>query len=71
MPVTFSIIAPIFNELDNISELHRRVREVMSATKGTWELVLVDDGSTDGSTESILQLARQDKHVRPVKDALG
>jgi dolichol-phosphate mannosyltransferase len=66
MPVTFSIVAPIFNELDNISELHRRVREVMSVTKGTWELVLVDDGSTDGSTERILQLAKQDRHVRPV-----
>jgi glycosyltransferase involved in cell wall biosynthesis len=66
MTVTFSIIAPIYNELDNLPDLHRRVREVMSATGATWELVLVDDGSTDGSTERILQLAQQDKHVRPV-----
>jgi dolichol-phosphate mannosyltransferase len=66
MSVTFSIVAPIFNELENIPELYRRVRDVMSATRGTWELVLVDDGSTDGSTERILQLAKQDKHVRPV-----
>ncbi len=66
MPITFSIVAPIFNELDNLSELYRRVRDVMSATRGTWELVLVDDGSTDGSTERILQLAKQDKHIRPV-----
>ena len=66
MPITFSIVAPIFNELDNLPELHRRVREVMSATRGSWELVLVDDGSSDGSTERILQLAKQDKHVRPV-----
>ena len=66
MPVTFSIVAPIFNELDNLPELYRRVREVMSIAHGTWELVLVDDGSTDGSTERILDLAKQDKHVRPV-----
>ncbi|HEY5268898.1 MAG TPA: glycosyltransferase family 2 protein [Anaerolineales bacterium] len=66
MPVTFSIVAPIFNELDNLPELYRRVRDVMSATGGTWELVLVDDGSTDGSTERILELAKQDRHVRPV-----
>jgi glycosyltransferase involved in cell wall biosynthesis len=66
MAVTFSIVAPIFNELDNLPELHRRVQQVMSATSGTWELVLVDDGSTDGSTERILQLAKQDKHIRPV-----
>ncbi|MGZ6346595.1 MAG: glycosyltransferase family 2 protein [Anaerolineales bacterium] len=66
MPVTFSIVAPIYNELDNLSELHRRVSEVMSGLKESWELVMVDDGSTDGSTESILAFAKQDKHVRPV-----
>ncbi len=66
MAVTYSIIAPIFNELDNLAELHQRVSEVMSGLKGTWELVLVDDGSTDGSTEGILELAKKDKHVRPV-----
>ena len=66
MSVTFSIVAPVFNELENIPELYRRVKEVMSAIPGTWELVLVDDGSSDGSTERIRELAKQDKHVRPV-----
>jgi glycosyltransferase involved in cell wall biosynthesis len=66
MPVMFSIVAPIFNELDNIPELYRRVKKVMSAAGGTWELVLVDDGSTDGSTERIRELAKEDKCVRPV-----
>ena len=66
MPVTFSIVAPIYNELDNLPELHRRVGEVMMATGGAWELVLVDDGSTDGSTERILELAKEDNHIRPV-----
>ncbi len=66
MAVTFSIVAPIYNELENLPELHRRVGEVMSATHENWELLLVDDGSTDGSTERILQLAEEDKHVHPV-----
>jgi glycosyltransferase involved in cell wall biosynthesis len=66
MAVTFSIIAPIFNEMDNIPELYRRVKEVMSATGETWELLLVDDGSSDGSTGRIRELAAQDRHVRPV-----
>jgi dolichol-phosphate mannosyltransferase len=38
----------------------------MDSTGEEWELVLVDDGCTDGSTEVIRELAEQDKHVRPV-----
>jgi polyisoprenyl-phosphate glycosyltransferase len=66
MKITYSIIAPIYNEIDNLSELYRRIKEVMDASGETWELVLVDDGSTDGSTEKIRELAQMDKSVRPV-----
>ena len=63
---TLSIIAPIYNERENLSELHRRVGKVMKSTGDSWELLLVDDGSTDGSTEVILALGKSDKHVLPV-----
>ena len=66
MKITYSIIAPIYNELENIPELYRRVREVMDSTGEPWELILVDDGSTDGSTQAIRELSRRDKCVRPV-----
>lgn len=66
MKITYSIIAPIYNEIDNLSELYRRVKEVMDSAGERWELILVDDGSTDGSTEKIRELAEQDKTVRPV-----
>lgn len=62
----YSIVAPIFNEYENILELYRRVAAVMDSTGEAWELLLVDDGSTDGSTERIRELALQDKRVRPV-----
>ena len=66
MKTTYSIVAPIYNELENLPELYRRIKEVMDSTGEPWELVLVDDGSTDGSTESIRELARQDQRIRPV-----
>lgn len=66
MKITYSIVGPIYNELENIPELYRRVKEVMDSTHEPWELLLVDDGSTDGSTELICELAKQDKRIRPV-----
>ncbi|HJQ13814.1 MAG TPA: glycosyltransferase family 2 protein [Anaerolineales bacterium] len=66
MKITYSIVAPIYNELENIPELYRRVSEVMSLSGEPWELILVDDGSTDGSTEAIRTLAKEDECVRSV-----
>ncbi|MEP6894420.1 MAG: glycosyltransferase family 2 protein [Chloroflexota bacterium] len=66
MKITYSIIAPIFNERDNLSELQRRISEVMDSTNEPWELILVDDGSTDGSTEIIRELAKKDERIRPI-----
>lgn len=61
-----SIIAPIYNEAETIPALFPRVKEVMDAVGAPWELVLVDDGSRDGSTGMIRALAAQDARVRPV-----
>lgn len=66
MKIIYSIIAPIYNEIENLPELYRRVKEVMDSSGEPWELILVDDGSTDGSTERIRELAAKDKTVRPV-----
>jgi len=64
--VTFSIIAPIFNELDNIPELYERIMEVMDSTGEPWELIMVDDGSQDGSSKLIRDLSAKDPRVKPV-----
>lgn len=66
MKPVVSVIAPVYNEKDSLHELYRRVSEVMNSQSDTWELVLVDDGSTDGSTEIMRELARQDPRIRPV-----
>ncbi|HNY83989.1 MAG TPA: glycosyltransferase family 2 protein [Anaerolineaceae bacterium] len=62
----FTVIAPIFNELENLPLLYQRVSNAMEKTGESWELVLVDDGSKDGSTELMRQMAAEDDRVRPV-----
>jgi len=66
MKPTFSIIAPVYNEKDCLGTLVQRVGEVMDTTGEPWELVIVDDGSQDGSTDIIRRLAKEDKRVRAV-----
>ena len=63
---TFSIIAPIYNEIDNMDALYERVSAVMDQTGEPWEFVMVDDGSSDGSTEAILELKKKDQRIVPV-----
>jgi glycosyltransferase involved in cell wall biosynthesis len=45
----FSVVAPVYNEVGILLELYRRISAVMDSTGESWELVLVNDGSTDGS----------------------
>lgn len=66
MKPVFSVVVPVFNETGCLDELYRRVKSVMEQTKETWELVLIDDGSTDGSSAIIKKFVEEDSHVRPV-----
>ena len=66
MKPDISIVAPNFNEAGSVQEFYRRICETMESIGETWELVWVDDGSTDGSTEMIRELARKDHRIRPV-----
>ncbi|KPL76203.1 glycosyltransferase family 2 protein [Levilinea saccharolytica] len=66
MQPTYSIIAPVYNERESLPVLLDRLQGVMDTTGESWELILVDDGSTDGSTEIIRALGEQDERVRPV-----
>ena len=60
----YSIIAPIFNEEGNIALLHERIVKVMESTGESWELILVNDGSTDRSPEMIDEAANADSRIK-------
>lgn len=62
-----SIVVPVYNERENLHELHRQVTASLNGTAHDHEIVLVDDGSRDGSTEIIADLSRLDSRVRGVR----
>ena len=64
-----SVIAPVFNEEPIIDELYRRVSQVLDSTGETWELIMVNDGSSDGSAEKMRALVEQDPRVRVINFA--
>ena len=66
MKPIYSIIVPIYNEISCLDVLYSRLSEVLDSTGESWELVLVDDGSKDGSTEMIRELSQKDPRVRAV-----
>ncbi len=59
-----SVVVPVYNEIGNLDPLVERVRGALEPTGLDWELVLVDDGSTDGSSERLDALAAADPRLR-------
>ena len=61
-----SVFLPIFNEEANVKKVVLATREVLQDVADEWELIIVDDGSTDGSSELIKELAQSDPKIRVV-----
>ena len=61
-----SILVPIFNEEESIEDSHREITEVMRRWGRRYEIVLVNDGSTDGTGQRMDALAATDPNVRAV-----
>ncbi|MCU0533155.1 MAG: glycosyltransferase family 2 protein [Hydrococcus sp. Prado102] len=59
----YSLIIPIYNEQETISEMYRRVSAVMDRLDGETELVLINDGSRDKSLSMLRELHQRDKRV--------
>ncbi|MDQ3696251.1 MAG: glycosyltransferase family 2 protein [Chloroflexota bacterium] len=63
LTTSLSIVIPVFNEEGNLDELHRRLSAVLRGIALPYEIVLVDDGSTDGTWDMIRVLAARDHAV--------
>jgi dolichol-phosphate mannosyltransferase len=60
-----SVIVPTFNERQNVSEIVRRLETALAGK--SWEVIFVDDDSTDGTADLVRQIARRKGHVRCVQ----
>jgi polyisoprenyl-phosphate glycosyltransferase len=59
-----SVVIPVFNEETNIREVYQRVAEELEAERCDFEIIFVDDGSTDSSVDQISALHRMDPRVK-------
>jgi polyisoprenyl-phosphate glycosyltransferase len=58
-----SVVVPVFNEERALPELHRRLRQTLATTGERWEVIYVDDGSSDGSAELVGRWAVDERDV--------
>jgi len=65
--VNFSIVVPIYNEEDNISELYRAITSALDSADTNYEIIMVDDGSSDGSFSALKKIAAQDQRVKVIR----
>jgi len=62
-----SIVIPIYNEEENIPKLYEELKEVLEKLPYDYEIIFVDDGSTDRSFELLEEIAKKDPKVKVVK----
>lgn len=65
-PVEVSVVVPIYNERENLPELRRRLTAALDTTGRSWEAILVNDGSRDGSADIIREMHAQDPRIKMV-----
>ncbi len=62
-----SIVIPLFNEEESLPELHSWIKRVMDEHGFSYEIIFVDDGSTDNSWRVISELKEESSHVKAIK----
>ncbi len=67
-PPALSLVIPMYQEADSVEPLLQRVHEGLRSYRGPWELICVDDGSSDGTAQRLAKVAeRYGSHVRVIR----
>lgn len=64
MKKSISVVLPVFNEGENINSLYKELSAVLSGKFNSYEIIFVDDGSTDNSASVIKEIVNKDKAVK-------
>ena len=64
--MSVSVVVPTYNELDNVQPLYEQLHAVLKNLDRPYEILFVDDGSNDGTTARLKELAGQDSHVKVI-----
>jgi glycosyltransferase involved in cell wall biosynthesis len=65
--VDLSVVVPLMNEEENVPELHRQITGAMVGLGKPYEVIYVDDGSTDTTPEKLEAIQAEDEHVRVIE----
>ncbi len=65
--MNISVVIPLLNEDESLKELHDWIAKVMQSNRFLYEIVFIDDGSTDNSWQVIEELAKQNTSVKGIK----
>ncbi|MGQ9617992.1 MAG: glycosyltransferase family 2 protein [Candidatus Aminicenantia bacterium] len=65
--IGISVVSPVFNERDNVEELHRELISSLEKMGKSFEIIFVDDGSTDSTFEKLKKLREKDERVKIIR----
>ncbi len=66
-PTEISVVVPVFNEAGNLEELHAKLSDILRCITESYEIIFVDDGSTDNSFKILVGINKEDGKVRVVR----
>jgi glycosyltransferase involved in cell wall biosynthesis len=66
MKPVYSIVIPVFNEIEVLDTLYSRMTTMLEKLNEPWEIILIDDGSSDGSSEIMRNLSERDPRIRVI-----